>query len=130
MSGFRSLGEQEEVEFECQRTSRGLEATRVSGKQGENCHGSTYRPRMWEARPSFCPALRLIFPDFCTPIHPQKSPDSPHALLQLRRIRQPHCLRMRFGSPAEALSSLPWRRPSPRRLPAPQCGEYRIRDWF
>ncbi|XP_036671054.3 protein lin-28 homolog [Drosophila suzukii] len=46
MSGFRSLGEQEEVEFECQRTSRGLEATRVSGKQGENCHGSTYRPRI------------------------------------------------------------------------------------
>lgn len=46
MSGFRSLGEQEEVEFECQRTERGLEATRVSGKLGESCHGSTYRPRM------------------------------------------------------------------------------------
>ncbi|KAH8365949.1 hypothetical protein KR093_007597 [Drosophila rubida] len=46
MAGFRSLGEQEEVEFECQRTARGLEATRVSGRQGENCHGSTYRPRI------------------------------------------------------------------------------------
>ncbi|KAH8296265.1 hypothetical protein KR054_003849, partial [Drosophila jambulina] len=46
MAGFRSLGEQEEVEFECQRTARGLEATRVSGKQGESCHGSTYRPRI------------------------------------------------------------------------------------
>ncbi|XP_017070711.1 protein lin-28 homolog [Drosophila eugracilis] len=46
MSGFRSLGEQEEVEFECQRTERGLEATRVSGRQGESCHGSTYRPRI------------------------------------------------------------------------------------
>lgn len=46
MSGFRSLGEQEEVEFECQRTARGLEATRVSGRQGDDCHGSTYRPRM------------------------------------------------------------------------------------
>ncbi|KPU78506.1 uncharacterized protein Dana_GF27645 [Drosophila ananassae] len=46
MSGFRSLGEQEEVEFECQRTPRGLEATRVSGRQGESCHGSTYRPRI------------------------------------------------------------------------------------
>ncbi|XP_068142272.1 protein lin-28 homolog [Drosophila tropicalis] len=46
MSGFRSLGEQEEVEFECQRTARGLEATRVSGKQGDDCHGSTYRPRI------------------------------------------------------------------------------------
>ncbi|KAH8418256.1 hypothetical protein KR222_007199, partial [Zaprionus bogoriensis] len=46
MSGFRSLGEQEEVEFECQRTGRGLEATRVSGRQGESCSGSTYRPRI------------------------------------------------------------------------------------
>ncbi|XP_030372097.1 protein lin-28 homolog [Scaptodrosophila lebanonensis] len=46
MSGFRSLGEQEEVEFECQRTERGLEATRVSGRQGDDCHGSTYRPRI------------------------------------------------------------------------------------
>ncbi|KAM8710409.1 hypothetical protein ACLKA7_017088 [Drosophila subpalustris] len=46
MSGFRSLGEQEEVEFECQRTARGLEATRVSGRQGDDCHGSTYRPRI------------------------------------------------------------------------------------
>lgn len=34
MSGFRSLGEQEDVEFECHLTERGLEATRVSGRQG------------------------------------------------------------------------------------------------
>lgn len=34
MSRFRSLAEQEEVEFECQTTERGLEATRVSGPQG------------------------------------------------------------------------------------------------
>lgn len=34
MSGFRSLGEQEDVEFECHFTERGLEATRVSGSQG------------------------------------------------------------------------------------------------
>ncbi|SPP76950.1 protein lin-28 homolog isoform X1 [Drosophila guanche] len=46
MSGFRSLGEQEEVEFECHRTARGLEATRVSGRSGDECHGSTYRPRI------------------------------------------------------------------------------------
>uniref|UniRef100_A0A1I8MEC8 Uncharacterized protein n=1 Tax=Musca domestica TaxID=7370 RepID=A0A1I8MEC8_MUSDO len=45
MSGFRSLGEQEEVEFECHLTERGLEATRVSGIQGSDCHGSTFRPR-------------------------------------------------------------------------------------
>uniref|UniRef100_A0A1A9W4U5 CSD domain-containing protein n=1 Tax=Glossina brevipalpis TaxID=37001 RepID=A0A1A9W4U5_9MUSC len=40
MSGFRSLGEQEEVEFECKLSERGLEATRVSGKEGTECHGS------------------------------------------------------------------------------------------
>ncbi|XP_037939295.1 protein lin-28 homolog [Teleopsis dalmanni] len=45
MSGFRSLGEQEEVEFECKQTERGLEATRVSGRNSEDCHGSTFRPR-------------------------------------------------------------------------------------
>ncbi|XP_013103977.1 protein lin-28 homolog [Stomoxys calcitrans] len=45
MSGFRSLGEQEDVEFECRLTERGLEAFRVSGKQGIDCHGSTFRPR-------------------------------------------------------------------------------------
>ncbi|XP_075161602.1 protein lin-28 homolog [Haematobia irritans] len=45
MSGFRSLGEQEEVEFECRLTDRGLEAFRVSGIQGLDCHGSTFRPR-------------------------------------------------------------------------------------
>ncbi|KAM7356816.1 protein lin-28 homolog [Cochliomyia hominivorax] len=45
MSGFRSLGEQENVEFECHLTERGLEATRVSGRQGTDCHGSTFRPR-------------------------------------------------------------------------------------
>lgn len=35
MSGFRSLGEQEDVEFECRLTERGLEASRVSGIQGK-----------------------------------------------------------------------------------------------
>lgn len=35
MSGFRSLGEQEDVEFECHLTERGLEATRVSGQHGK-----------------------------------------------------------------------------------------------
>ncbi|KAI8126443.1 Protein lin-28-like protein [Lucilia cuprina] len=45
MTGFRSLGEQEDVEFECHLTERGLEATRVSGSHGSDCHGSTFRPR-------------------------------------------------------------------------------------
>ncbi|XP_055914206.1 protein lin-28 homolog [Eupeodes corollae] len=45
MTGFRSLGEQEDVEFECQLTERGLEATRVSGREGADCSGSTFRPR-------------------------------------------------------------------------------------
>ncbi|XP_065360065.1 protein lin-28 homolog [Calliphora vicina] len=45
MIGFRSLAEQEDVEYECHMTKRGLEATRVSGRQGNDCHGSTFRPR-------------------------------------------------------------------------------------
>lgn len=44
MSGFRSLGEMEEVEYECKLTERGLEATRVSGRHGKDCHGSTFKP--------------------------------------------------------------------------------------
>uniref|UniRef100_A0A1B0FDU7 CSD domain-containing protein n=1 Tax=Glossina morsitans morsitans TaxID=37546 RepID=A0A1B0FDU7_GLOMM len=39
MSGFRSLAEQEEVEFECKLSERGLEAIRVSGREGAECHG-------------------------------------------------------------------------------------------
>ncbi|XP_067613573.1 protein lin-28 homolog [Eurosta solidaginis] len=54
MSGFRSLGEQEEVEFECQLTERGLEATRVSGKKGLDCTGSTFRPHTKKRRRVRC----------------------------------------------------------------------------
>ncbi|XP_018791720.1 PREDICTED: protein lin-28 homolog [Bactrocera latifrons] len=54
MSGFRSLGEQEEVEFECQLTERGLEATRVSGSKGLDCTGSTFRPRTKKRRRVRC----------------------------------------------------------------------------
>ncbi|XP_054085758.1 protein lin-28 homolog [Zeugodacus cucurbitae] len=54
MSGFRSLGEQEEVEFECQLTERGLEATRVSGSKGHDCTGSTFRPRTKKRRRVRC----------------------------------------------------------------------------
>ncbi|XP_056634803.1 protein lin-28 homolog [Diorhabda carinulata] len=44
MSGFRSLGDEEEVEFECQITDKGLEATRVTGPQNGDCRGSHRRP--------------------------------------------------------------------------------------
>ncbi|XP_053956111.1 protein lin-28 homolog [Anastrepha ludens] len=54
MAGFRSLGEQEEVEFECQLTERGLEATRVSGSKGLDCTGSTFRPRTKKRRRVRC----------------------------------------------------------------------------
>ncbi|XKL61702.1 hypothetical protein PGB90_001535 [Kerria lacca] len=40
MDGFRSLGENEEVEFECEETSKGFEATIVTGPQGAYCIGS------------------------------------------------------------------------------------------
>lgn len=44
MSGFRSLGDDEEVEFECQVSEKGLEATKVSGPQNTDCRGSHRRP--------------------------------------------------------------------------------------
>lgn len=35
MTGFRSLAQEEAVEFECKLTERGLEATRVTGPNGK-----------------------------------------------------------------------------------------------
>ncbi|XP_071052595.1 protein lin-28 homolog [Onthophagus taurus] len=44
MSGFRSLGDQEEVEFESIVTEKGLEAVRVCGPENSDCRGSNRRP--------------------------------------------------------------------------------------
>jgi len=44
MNGFRSLGDNEEVEFECKPSDKGLEATLVTGVQGNECKGSDRRP--------------------------------------------------------------------------------------
>ncbi|VEN41327.1 unnamed protein product [Callosobruchus maculatus] len=44
MTGFRSLGDEEEVEFECKVSEKGLEATKVTGLGGTDCKGSHRRP--------------------------------------------------------------------------------------
>ncbi|CAK9290904.1 unnamed protein product [Gordionus sp. m RMFG-2023] len=44
MDGFRSLEENEEVEFESHNTDKGIEATVVTGPNGQNCKGSLRRP--------------------------------------------------------------------------------------
>ena len=44
MDGFRSLGDEEEVEFECKSSEKGLEATLVTGVQGDVPKGSHRRP--------------------------------------------------------------------------------------
>ncbi|GBP14294.1 Protein lin-28 homolog [Eumeta japonica] len=44
MPGFRSLGDDEVVEFECKESEKGLEATRVSGPSSIDCQGSHRRP--------------------------------------------------------------------------------------
>ncbi|KAL1139179.1 hypothetical protein AAG570_009238, partial [Ranatra chinensis] len=44
MAGFRSLGDDEEVEFECKGSDKGLEATLVTGPEGADCAGSHRRP--------------------------------------------------------------------------------------
>lgn len=43
-SGFRSLGEGEEVEFECKISEKGLEAVMVTGMEGNECKGSIKKP--------------------------------------------------------------------------------------
>ncbi|XP_063078264.1 protein lin-28 homolog B [Engraulis encrasicolus] len=45
MEGFRSLREGEAVEFSFQRSSKGLEALRVTGPRGGPCSGSERRPK-------------------------------------------------------------------------------------
>lgn len=45
MGGFRSLGENEDLEFECKYSDKGLEATLVSGPSEKDCQGSTFRPK-------------------------------------------------------------------------------------
>lgn len=44
MDGFRSLGDEEEVEFECKPSDKGFEAILVTGVRGEACKGSHRRP--------------------------------------------------------------------------------------
>jgi protein lin-28 len=44
MEGFRSLGDEEEVEFECKPSDKGMEATVVTGVEGDECKGSHRRP--------------------------------------------------------------------------------------
>ncbi|CAG0887610.1 unnamed protein product, partial [Cyprideis torosa] len=44
MDGFRSLGDEEEVEFEYKTSEKGLEATLVRGPRGNDIHGSDRRP--------------------------------------------------------------------------------------
>ncbi len=44
MAGFRSLGDDEEVEFECKPSDKGLEATMVAGLEGIEVKGSHRRP--------------------------------------------------------------------------------------
>lgn len=45
MGGFRSLGENELVEFECKESGKGLEATKVSGPSETECQGSNFKPK-------------------------------------------------------------------------------------
>ncbi|XP_030750215.1 protein lin-28 homolog [Sitophilus oryzae] len=40
MGGFRSLGDDEEVEYACKSSEKGLEAVKVTGPGGADCKGS------------------------------------------------------------------------------------------
>ncbi|XP_053686783.1 protein lin-28 homolog [Sabethes cyaneus] len=45
MEGFRSLGQNEPVEFDCKLTDKGFEAIKVYGPSQTQCKGSEFRPR-------------------------------------------------------------------------------------
>ena len=45
MPGFRSLDENEEVEFQFKVSEKGREATVVTGPEGAHCKGSKRRPK-------------------------------------------------------------------------------------
>lgn len=53
MPGFRSLREGERVEIWYKKSNQGLEATKVSGPDGEDCLGSDKRPKR-RKRPDRC----------------------------------------------------------------------------
>ncbi|CAH1799389.1 unnamed protein product [Owenia fusiformis] len=44
MTGFRSLGEDEPIEFTCRPSDKGVEATYVCGPEDSECKGSSRRP--------------------------------------------------------------------------------------
>ena len=44
MRGFRSLAQDEEVEFESKKSDKGEEAILVTGDEGNDCIGSDLRP--------------------------------------------------------------------------------------
>ncbi|XP_059084340.1 protein lin-28 homolog isoform X2 [Tigriopus californicus] len=44
MTGFRSLGDEEEIEYQATQSDKGLEATAVRAKGGGDCQGSHRRP--------------------------------------------------------------------------------------
>lgn len=45
MGGFRSLGDNEVVEFECKYSDKGLEATKVQAPTNSQLKGSSFRPQ-------------------------------------------------------------------------------------
>jgi len=45
MGGFRSLRDEEQVEFEWKLSDKGVEATLVTGPSGSSCVGSERRPK-------------------------------------------------------------------------------------
>ena len=45
MVGFRSLAQDEIVEFDSKESGKGLEASRVSGPSQQDCQGSDFKPK-------------------------------------------------------------------------------------
>ncbi|UYV80883.1 LIN28B [Cordylochernes scorpioides] len=106
MAGFRSLGDEEDVEFECKVSDKGLEATAVSGPEGQDCKGSHRRPmskkrfrkissyfveKYWERLAHQWETLPANSPVYSTTGFTIDEPGSPNILkIEVRTVRGKH----------------------------------------
>lgn len=63
MGGFRSLGDDEEVEFKAVKSDKGLEAVEVRSSAGGDCKGSNRRPGAKKKHKKV--RYQLLFDLFC-----------------------------------------------------------------
>ncbi|CAH0407759.1 unnamed protein product [Chilo suppressalis] len=121
MPGFRSLGDEEEVEFECKESDKGLEATRVSGPSSVDCQGSHRRPLSKKRFRKIRKVTRRSHQSQPLPAHvfpPSYNLGSfKRGLLQLWGVCKSYSGKMQYRTATKEMSQLQERRPPHCRLP-------------